>query len=92
MNITLHIERLIIDQALLGTGRRDALHAAVEAELTRLLTEGNLPAAWRNGGTVPSLPGGAIQVGQRDNTAHLGAQIGQSVYGAIDSTSNRSVR
>lgn len=92
MNINLHIERLIIDEALLGTGRRDALHAAVEAELARLLTEGQLPAGWLNGAAIPTLPGGSLAIGSASNPAQLGAQIGQAVYSAMSSPVTGSAR
>jgi hypothetical protein len=92
MNVNLHIERLSIDESLLKRGQRDALHAAVTAELTRLLTDGNLSAAWLNGGAVPSLPGGAIQAGPPASPEHLGAQIGQSVYSAMTAPVNGSAR
>ena len=92
MNVYLHIERLSIDEALLERGQRDTFHAAVEAELTRLLTENTPPTAWMNGSAVPNLPGGSIQVGQINSPAHLGAQIGQSVYGAMSAPVSRAPR
>ena len=88
MNINLHIERLIVDEALLARGGRAALQNAVSAELTRLLSEGSLPTPWLNGGNLSTIRGGAIQVGQPNAPANLGAQIGQSIYGAFGGTAD----
>jgi hypothetical protein len=38
MNISVHIERLVLDGLFVSHGQRPLLQAAVEAELTRLLT------------------------------------------------------
>lgn len=92
MNINLHIERLVVDAALLGDGRREALHAAVEAELARLLAEGQLPAGRLHGAAIPTLNSAAIQIGAASNPAQLGAQIGQAVYGSLSQPATGSSR
>lgn len=90
MNVTLHIERLIVDEALLQRGQRAGLQAAVQAELGRLLAAGEFPATWSNGSATPHLRGGDIQVGQAANVAALGGQIAQSLYGAMGGEATRS--
>jgi hypothetical protein len=57
--------------------------------LARLLAEGGLAGGLAGGIMVPSLQGGAIQLGAGDPAA-LGAQIARSVYGSIGTAGERS--
>jgi hypothetical protein len=83
MNVTLHIEKLILDGLDVRPGDRQHLQAAVEAELTRLLGEGGIAAGLAEGGAVPAVRGGSIQTGGGGGAAGLGSQIAQAVYGGI---------
>jgi hypothetical protein len=83
MNIELHIERLILDGLQVEPRNRAALQAAVEAELTRLLTAGGLRAELLSGGAVRSLGAGEIQVTNQTSAAHLGNHIAQAVHSGI---------
>jgi hypothetical protein len=83
MNIELHIEQLILDGIAIAPGQRALLHAAVEAELTRLLTQGGLAEGLANGGALPSIRTGAIQLAPDGDPQRMGTQIAQSVYGGI---------
>lgn len=56
MSIQLHIERLVLDEALLGGERAHAVRAAIERELGRLLAAPDALAALRRIGSVTSLP------------------------------------
>ena len=47
-NIHLHIERLVLDGLPIDRGQGPHVQAAVEAELTRLLTENGLDATLGN--------------------------------------------
>lgn len=85
MNISLHIDRLILDGISISHAQRPLLQAAVEAELGRLLTEGGMGAEWRSGGAVPSLSTPAIQLSPEGNPTQWGHQIAQSVYRGIGS-------
>ncbi len=82
MNVTLHIERLILDGLDVRPGDRPRLQAAVEAELSRLLGEGGIAPGLAEGGAVPALRGGNVQAGGGDSV-RLGTQIAQAVYGGI---------
>ena len=62
MNIELHIERLVLDGLPLGALDAVRVRAAVEAELSRLLTEGGIGSAWLAGGAVPSLHVGDVSL------------------------------
>lgn len=56
MSIELHIERLVIDESLLGGERVRAIGAAIERELRRGLLAPGAPTALRGLGSVVSLP------------------------------------
>jgi len=83
MNVDLHIERLILEGVDLAPGQRPGLQAAVESELTRLLTEGGLAPQLTAGGALPRVTSPAIQLGHGDAPTTLGRQIAGAVYGGI---------
>jgi hypothetical protein len=83
MDIRVHIERLVIDEALIGNGDRAALQAAVATELTQLLAAQGLGAAWRAGGAVPTVRGGTVEPAAGQDPARLGQQVAQAVYRRI---------
>ncbi|SEO73300.1 hypothetical protein [Nitrosovibrio sp. Nv6] len=68
MNITLHIDRLILNGVNISHRQRHLLQASVQTEVIRLFTKG---------GMSPSLATG-------DDLVRLGRQIAQSVYGGIN--------
>jgi hypothetical protein len=84
MNINLQIERLILEGVDLSPRQRRQLQAAVEAELSRLLSENGLPPSLQNGGTIPKLPA-SLNVTQNSNPTQMGEQIAQSIYGGLNS-------
>lgn len=83
MNINLHIERLVLDGLPIGRHQVSFLQAAVEAELTRLLTENGLSSHLQNGGAVPSLNANSIQLTSGNGPAQMGTQIAQSIYSGV---------
>jgi len=83
MNINLHIERLVLDGLDIAPEQRPALQAAVEGELSRLLTERGLSPSLAQGMAVPRLSTNAMQIASPSNPIELGQQIAQSVYGGI---------
>jgi len=86
MNIRLHIDRLILDGLLVNSVQSPQVKAAVEAELTRLLTADGLNNEIRGGGAVPRVPANAFHLSQHDSPTRVGRQIAQSVYGGIGKT------
>jgi hypothetical protein len=82
MNINLHIERLILDGLPLEQRQGPHLQAAVEHELTRLLSDGRAPAQFGSA-TVASVKGGSIRVAEGADPAGLGKQIALAVYGGF---------
>lgn len=83
MNINLHIERLVLDGLSIERHHGPLVKAAVEAELSRLLTAYGLANGLMLGGAMPSLPAHNIRMAENSNPAKLGQQIGRAVYGGI---------
>ena len=83
MNLSIHIERLVLDGVNIMPGQRELLQAALEAELARLLATDGLSPDLASGGARPSLQAGSIQPASDGNPARLGQQIAQAVYSAI---------
>jgi hypothetical protein len=85
-NIHLHIERLILDGLPIERAQGPHVQAAVEAELSRLLTEKGLAVDLQASGAVPSVNTNGIQLTADSSPAQMGRQIAQSVYGGIGNT------
>jgi hypothetical protein len=83
MNIDLHIDRLVLEGLDISPAQRLVLQAALEAELSRLMTTGGLPPGLLSGGSIPSVSAPSIQIGRQNNPAQLGQQIARSVYGGL---------
>lgn len=83
MNINLHIERLVLDGLEISPEQRPVLQAAVEGELSRLLTERGVSPSLAHGKAVPRLSARDIQTAGASSPIELGHQIAQSVYGGI---------
>jgi hypothetical protein len=81
--IELHIERLVLDGVPLGSGGAAALQAAVEAELTRLVTDGGLGPSVLSGGAHRVLRGGTVHAGPTTGAGELGTRIARAVHGGL---------
>ena len=88
MNINLQIEQILLEDIDLSYGERLYLQAAVEAELSQLLTAKGLPPHLQNGGIVPSIPA-HINIPENPNPTHMGQQIAQSIYQGINGRMSR---
>lgn len=80
MNITLHIERLVLEGFSLSAQEQQLLETAVSAELTRLLATSGLGERWMSGTAVSAIQAGTIQLTTPKNPTQLGGQIAQAVY------------
>ncbi len=80
-DIRLHIERLVIDESLLPRGGRAALQAAVESELTRLLSE-QIPMT-QFSRVERNADGGTIQTDHDASAVLLGAQIAAAIQSTL---------
>ena len=83
MNITIHIERLILDGVSVPQRHRPQLQTAIEAELARLLSDGSLAVDLRTPGMLPRLSGGTLELTGDEEPRMLGKQIAQAIYGGI---------
>lgn len=79
MKIDLRIDRLVLDAALLGGGRADAVAAAIESELARRLALPGAADALRGIGAVDALPALALANSAGAQYWNLGAEIAGSV-------------
>jgi hypothetical protein len=86
MNLNIHIERLVLDGLPLERNQGPLVQAAVEAELSRLLSENGLAADLQAGVALPSVNASGIQVAPGNSPAQVGRQIAQSIYGGIGNT------
>jgi hypothetical protein len=78
VNINLHIERLILDGVDIHPSQRHLLHASVQTELTRLLTEGGVAPQLTGGGALPHVASPALQL----HSGHGPAEFGRQIAGA----------
>jgi len=86
MNIRLHIERLVVDGFGMQHADGRAVKSAVQTELRSLLTDNGLRHELQQGGALPQVRAGALQVGAKPSPTQLGTQIARSVYGGIGKT------
>jgi len=82
-SIELHIERLVFDGLSVGHAQGPIIGAAVEAELTRLLSERGLTHL--SAGTVPRLSATSIQVTRDIKPAQLGHEIAGALIESLGS-------
>ena len=82
LNINLHIERLVLDGLPIDRHHGPLVKAAVEAELSRLLTANGVARGLGFAGAIPSAPAPGIQMSS-DSPTQLGQQIGRAVYKGI---------
>ncbi|MEM8674591.1 MAG: hypothetical protein AAGF83_12055 [Cyanobacteria bacterium P01_G01_bin.67] len=85
MNISVQIERLILEGVTLAPEQRALLKTSLEAELGRLLATEGLSPSLQSGGWVSSLPAPLIQLDSNSNPTQMGQQIARAVYGGLGS-------
>jgi hypothetical protein len=83
VNINLHIDRLVLDGLKIGPAQGALVKVAVEAELSRLLTERGLSSGLQGGGAMPSIWTNPMRISGDTNPSGLGEQIAGAVYGGI---------
>ena len=86
MSIELHIERLVIDEAVLGGERAMAVGAAMTHELQRLLMHPNALAVLADVGAVASLQPGRLTPSV-DAADRLGPRLAQAVHQVLGAPS-----
>jgi hypothetical protein len=83
MNISVHIERLILDGLSITHAQRSQLKVEIEAELASLLSSGGLSVDLQTHGAWPRIIGGTVQLEGEDEPGQLGKRIAQAVYRGI---------
>lgn len=78
--VNLHIEHLVLDGV--SEQERERVGQALQAELSRLLSEQGLPNGWRDGIASPMLNGGAFRVISGMSAEQKGRAIAGKIYGA----------
>lgn len=83
MNVNLNIERLVLEGFQLRPGEHVLVGAAVEQELTRLLSERGVSTQLLSGGAVPRLTASDMRLTGGESPRQIGTQIARSLYGGI---------
>jgi hypothetical protein len=89
MRIEVAIERLVLDGIELPLVQQARLQAAIEAELGRLMLEGGLATELAQGGALPALRGGTLNLSGQADPAQLGRQIARAVYQGLGRADRR---
>ncbi|NJP09668.1 MAG: hypothetical protein HC866_09420 [Leptolyngbyaceae cyanobacterium RU_5_1] len=79
--LELNIEELVLHG--FSPGDRDPIGAAIQQELTRLLTEHGIPPTLAQAGTIGRLDGGAFEIQAGTPPRVIGSQIAQAIYGGL---------
>jgi hypothetical protein len=82
MKIKLHIERLLIDGLPVAPSGAVELRGAIETELARLMTSGELDSGLA-GGRLAYLNGPRMEIRQDAAPAEIGAGIAAATYGSL---------
>lgn len=83
MSIRLHIDQLLLDGVAIPVSQQPALQAAVEAELSRLLTTHGLAPSLLQGGEIAPLQGPVMEIAPDTPPTQLGTQIAQAAFRRI---------
>jgi hypothetical protein len=83
MRIDVQIERLVLDGLPVTSLQIPMLRQAMELELARLLKTHGLSQELRQGGAMPRVKGGALQLAGDNPHAQLGRWIARAVHEAI---------
>lgn len=80
-DVSVRIERLILDGFNLTPQEQTVFRAALEAELTKRFTRGGFEPALT--GAMSSLPAQSIHLSQTHSPALLGERVGAAVFGTL---------
>ena len=82
MSILLHIERLVLDEALLGGERASSVRHALERELTKLLAQPGAIDTLRGLGAMAALPAAMLPAAMHPQQV-LGPRIATAVQQSL---------
>jgi hypothetical protein len=83
MKIKVHIERVVLAGIPVARADGARIQAAIETELTRLLTADGLPHHLRTGGALPRLKAPQFHFVATDGAAKIGRSIARSLNGGL---------
>jgi hypothetical protein len=83
MNLTVHIERLVLDGVAVAPADRPLLQAALEAELGRLLAAGGPGRERWSPAAIPMRAAGPLRLPTDGAAGRLGAAIATAVHAAV---------
>jgi hypothetical protein len=89
MNIVLHIERLVLDQAVLGDERASSVRTAVERELSQRLRQPGVIDALRGIGHAATLPAVPMPA-PSSRLDRLAPRIATAVHNGLNPSGARS--
>jgi hypothetical protein len=80
-SVNLHIEELVLH----GFPQQDKyrIARALEHELARLLSQGDIPSVLSQGGVISGLDGGSFQTRPGTSPETTGARVAQNLYGGL---------
>ncbi len=91
MNISVSIERLVLEGLALSHAQGPLIGAAIETELTRLLATGGLEMSLQSGGAWASVPVSIVHLAGSE-PAQLGRKIAQAVCSGIGQEKSSTFR
>ena len=83
MNIRLHIEHLVLEGLPVSRAQGAQVKAAVEAELSRLLSERGVAREFQSGMAVPSVNAAPMHMPRVTTPGALGTEIARSVFTGV---------
>jgi hypothetical protein len=83
MNIAIHIERLVLEGLPVTSYEAPLVQAAVEAELTRLLSQGGVAPSLRRGADLHYLRADSVNFDHDARPIAMGSQIASVVHKSI---------
>ena len=83
MNISVTIEKLVLDGFDLTPTDRAVLTGAMREELGRLLATEGLGEGWPDGSVIGHIDAGQIEYGPGRSPTETGRQIAGAVYGGL---------
>lgn len=79
--VELHIDELVLNG--FAPADRYRIGAAVQSELTRLITELGVPSAIAHEGEMAQLDGGTLQIEPGSRAEMIGVHLAQAIYGGL---------
>ena len=84
MNVTVNIERLVLEGILITYHQQPLLQTSIETELGRLIRDGGLSNGLNADCATYSLSAGDILLDNESNPNDLGQQIARVVYNGLN--------